>query len=132
MGQRKSRRPSARRKAIIIPSGNRTGRWSVIDYLGSGVILRPVQFDEIWRQIYPHQQSKRLALAVVQQAAEDLRAYHPARLRADQRLYREAHKWVASDERAWPYSFVNLCDALQLSPTALRAQLLDQHQSAAA
>ena len=37
----------------------------------------------------------------------------------------EAYKWVASGDRSWPYSFVNLCEALKLSPEYLRAGMLD-------
>jgi 3-hydroxybutyryl-CoA dehydrogenase len=32
---------------------------------------------------------------------------------------------LTSDDREWPYSFINLCDILRLSPDAVREQLLD-------
>lgn len=38
----------------------------------------------------------------------------------------EAEAWVQADDRAWPYSFVNLCDALGLDRTAVRVALRRQ------
>jgi hypothetical protein len=67
-----------------------------------------------------------LAVAVLWQAAADMQKFRFARRRKQQRLYRKAYEWVASDERSWPYSFVNLCEALRLSPTYLRAELLGE------
>ena len=32
----------------------------------------------------------------------------------------EAERWILSNDRRWPYSFVNVCDALGLDPTAVR------------
>ena len=43
---------------------------------------------------------------------------------ARQRLYWEAYAWVASNDRSWPYSFVNLCELLDMVPDAVRQQLL--------
>jgi hypothetical protein len=38
----------------------------------------------------------------------------------------EAYLWVASEERSWPYSFVNLCEALNLDPELTRDRLLGE------
>jgi hypothetical protein len=38
----------------------------------------------------------------------------------------EAYKWVASDDHSWPYSFVSLCDALDVAPEWLRPRLLNE------
>jgi len=35
----------------------------------------------------------------------------------------EAVRWFASDDRRWPFSFLNLCDALDLDPAVVRARL---------
>jgi len=42
------------------------------------------------------------------------------------------YQWVASDCRQWPFSFVNICEILDLSPQALRAQLLDAQDAGSA
>ena len=33
----------------------------------------------------------------------------------------ETREWIASDDASWPFSFVRICDALDLSVSALRA-----------
>jgi hypothetical protein len=37
---------------------------------------------------------------------------------------REAEVWLFDDDRRWPFSFVNICDAFDLSPPAVRVALL--------
>jgi len=66
-----------------------------------------------------------LAAGVFCQAANDLQKFRYERRHNGQLLYREAHDWVASNDRSWPYSFLNLCDALHLAPQIVRAELLD-------
>lgn len=39
-------------------------------------------------------------------------------------IYADAYSWVASDDLWWPYSFLNVCEALGLSSEFLRAELL--------
>jgi hypothetical protein len=68
-----------------------------------------------------------LGLAVLEQAFADLEKYRFATRRRQQRFYMEAYKWVASDDREWPYSFVNLCEVLGPSPESVREQLLGNH-----
>ncbi|MGH7788610.1 MAG: hypothetical protein ACRERC_17195 [Candidatus Binatia bacterium] len=87
------------------------------------VILHPVQFQEIWSG-EPHRPEKELAAAVIENAASDLRNFRYARKRRRQRLYWQAYQWVASDSREWPYSFINLCEFLRVSPAALRQRML--------
>lgn len=87
------------------------------------VILHPVQFQEIWAG-EPHSPEKELAAAVIENAASDLRNFRYARKRRRQRLYWQAYQWVASDSREWPYSFINLCEFLRVSPEALRERML--------
>ncbi|HYD49287.1 MAG TPA: hypothetical protein VEB21_13105 [Terriglobales bacterium] len=86
-------------------------------------LLHPVQFADIWRGgvCTPERE---LAAAVIETAAADLRKYRHARGRRRQRFYMEARKWVMSDDRDWPFSFINLCDSLKLSVEALREEML--------
>jgi hypothetical protein len=88
------------------------------------VVILPVQFDDLCRRSVGRSSEQQLALAVVRQAVEDLRKHRWARRRRAQRIYRDAYEWVDATDPHWPYSFINLCEALQLSPTALRAELL--------
>ncbi len=85
----------------------------------------PVQFQEMWHGGRPVTPERALVIVVLWQAASDLQKFRFAKSRKQQRLYMEAYKWVASEDRSWPYSFVNLCEALRLSPEYLRAGMLD-------
>jgi len=73
------------------------------------------------REVCPERQ---LAVAVLSQAANDLRKFRYARRGSGYSLYADARKWITSNDRLWPYSFLNLCDALQLAADAIRAELL--------
>jgi len=39
------------------------------------------------------------------------------------RLAREAEAWFFSDDTAWPYAFLNLCEALEINPEYIRRGL---------
>ena len=71
-----------------------------------------------------HHPERGLAAAVLDTAAADLQKYRYARQRDCQSLYWQAYQWTAAVDWAWPFSFVNICESLRLSPEALRAQLL--------
>ena len=65
-----------------------------------------------------------LAAAVLKLAFEDLQKHRGATDTRRRRTFREAYTWVKSNERRWPFSFLNVCDMLDLSPGALRTKLL--------
>lgn len=67
-----------------------------------------------------------LAAAVLKLAFEDLQKHRGATETRRRRTFREAYAWVVSNERRWPFSFLNVCDMLDLSPLALRSKLLMQ------
>lgn len=87
-------------------------------------ILHPAQFRDIWSG-EPSSPERELAAAILEAAAADLRNFRYARRRRRQRLYWQAYQWVASEDREWPFTFVNICEALRLSPSAMRERLLD-------
>jgi hypothetical protein len=96
-----------------------------VDELLKPEVTMPVQFQEMWHGGGPITPERALMVVVLWQAASDLQKFRFAKSRKQQRLYMEAYKWVASDDRGWPYSFVNLCEALKVSPEYLRAGMLD-------
>lgn len=65
-----------------------------------------------------------LAKGVLVQAKQDLGRFRGASDRIGREMYRDAHSWVVSNDFAWPYSFLNVCEALGVSPDVLRAELL--------
>ena len=72
----------------------------------------------------PPTPEKGLAVGVLKQAAYDLRRYRTATKAADRELYLDAHSWVTAYDSSWPYSFMNVCKLLELSPEMVRADLL--------
>src|SRR5947207_8558966 len=67
---------------------------------------------------------KDLAAGVLKQAAQDLRRFHGATSTIKRELYLDACRWVISDDCSWPFSFLNVCQVLNLAPESLRQELL--------
>jgi hypothetical protein len=67
---------------------------------------------------------KDLAAGVLRQAAQDLRRFHGATSAIERELYLDAYRWVISDDCSWPFSFLNVCQLLNLAPESLRQELL--------
>jgi hypothetical protein len=89
----------------------------------------PVQFRDLWVGSSDSPE-RELAAAVIAVAAHDLRTNRYARRGPRQRLYVRAYQWLTSEDREWPFSFVNLCELLKLSPAAVREHLLDLSEPA--
>jgi hypothetical protein len=86
-------------------------------------VVSPAQFHEMWSGTPDRAAEFKLALAVLGQAIEDLERHHGADAPEHQRLYSLARRWVSSNDRHWPYSFVNVCDMLNLSWGRIRTKL---------
>src|SRR5437667_9279842 len=67
---------------------------------------------------------KDLAAGILKQAAQDLRRFHGATSAIERELYLDAYRWVISDDCSWPFSFLNVCQLLDLAPESLRQELL--------
>lgn len=67
---------------------------------------------------------QRLMLAVLEDAARVLEKYVDEHSPQGQELYAEAHDWVLASDHSWPFSFVNVCDALGLEVTYIRRGLI--------
>jgi hypothetical protein len=67
---------------------------------------------------------KELAAGVLKQAAQDLRRFNSATSAVERELYLDAYRWVISDDCSWPFSFLNVCQLLNLAPESLRQELL--------
>src|SRR6266446_675989 len=68
---------------------------------------------------------KELAAGILNQAALDLRLFHGGTSAVEREFYLDAYRWVMSDDCSWPFSFLNVCQLLKLSPGILRQDLLD-------
>jgi hypothetical protein len=87
-------------------------------------IVQPVQFSGMWRGPLQRSGERRLALAVLVQAAEDVRKNRHLRRPSRRRLYQEACEWFRSDDRSVPHAFVSICELLGLPEAELRAAIL--------
>lgn len=73
---------------------------------------------------------RRLAIAVIEDAVEELRRTHPRTARLDGHLggtlaarRRQCIAWFESDDEAWPFAFAALCNHLGLDAEWIRAEL---------
>ena len=67
---------------------------------------------------------RELAAGVLKQAAQDLRRFHGATSKIERALYFDAYRWLTVDECSSPFSFLNLCELLNLAPENVRQELL--------
>jgi hypothetical protein len=67
---------------------------------------------------------RELASGILEQAVQDLRRFQGATSAIERELYRDAYRWVISDDSSWPCSFLNVCQLLKVAPEILRQDLL--------
>jgi len=67
---------------------------------------------------------KDLAAGVLKQAAQDLRRFNSATSAVERELYLDAYSWLISDDSSWPFSFLNVCQLLNLTPDIVRQELV--------
>src|SRR6476659_2861480 len=65
-----------------------------------------------------------LAAGILKQAELDLRRFHGAISAVERDLYLDAHRWVTSDDCPWRFSFLNVCQTLNLAPGTVRQEVL--------
>ncbi len=68
---------------------------------------------------------KGLAAGVLKQAARDLRRFRVATNGVKRELYLDAYTWITANDFSWPYSFVNVCKLLEVSPEVVRTEIFD-------
>ena len=66
---------------------------------------------------------RELAAGILKQAAQDLRRFNGATSAVERELYLDAYSWITSDDCAWPFSFLNVCQLLNLAPDVVRLEL---------
>jgi hypothetical protein len=74
---------------------------------------------------YQFETSRRdLAAGILEQATLDLRRFHGATNGLEREFYLDAYRWVMSDDFSWPFSFLNVCQTLNLAPETVREEVL--------
>jgi hypothetical protein len=66
---------------------------------------------------------RELAAGVLKQAEQDLRRFHDAAGTIERELYLDAYRWVMSDDYSWPFSFLTVCESLNLVAGDVRQDL---------
>jgi hypothetical protein len=66
---------------------------------------------------------KDLAAGILQQATQDLRRFRNLTSEVERELYLDAYHWFRSNDYTWPFSFLNVCQLLDLDPEAVRVEL---------
>jgi hypothetical protein len=67
---------------------------------------------------------RELATGVLKQAAQDLRRFRGAKSKIERELYFDAYRWLTVDECSSPFSFLNVCQLLNLAPDDVRQELI--------
>jgi hypothetical protein len=67
---------------------------------------------------------KDLAAGILKQARLDLRRFHDGTSEIEREFYLDAYRWVISDDCSWPFSFLNVCQVLNLAPETVREEVL--------
>ena len=87
--------------------------------------LLPAQFFATIKQKAQACGERRLMVAILEDAVDCFQKYLWASDNRSRHLWTEAEKWFLSDDDSWPFSFVNICHALDLHPQFLRRGLLE-------
>ena len=69
---------------------------------------------------------RELADGVLKQVQRDLQRFHSAPSAIERKLYLDAYRWVMSDDSTWPFSFLTVCESLNLVPENVRQDLIGQ------
>jgi hypothetical protein len=91
--------------------------------------MLPAQFFAILRRKPLAGPEYLLAAAVLEDAINCFQKHCEARDPKARRLFDDAAEWIGSDDREWPFSYVNICELLDLHPDYVRSGLLSWRAS---
>jgi len=85
--------------------------------------LLPAQFFTALKQRSQACGERRLMAAILEDAIDCFQKYLWAKDNRSRNLRQEAESWFFSDDDSWPFSFINVCESLDLEPDFLRRGL---------
>jgi len=88
-------------------------------------ILAPQRYSDQWLGTSGLQPEKSLMLAVLLDTAECFQKYALLRDEYTNRVFRDTEDWIFQDNHEWPFSFINICEALGIDPQYFRKGLFD-------
>ncbi|MBI3301982.1 MAG: hypothetical protein HYZ72_07895 [Deltaproteobacteria bacterium] len=86
-------------------------------------VIVPSQFFDRIKAERSSQPEKRLMLAVMEDAITTFQKSVYGATRRQRRLLKETEEWIGSADTSWPFSFENICAALDIEADYLRAGL---------
>ena len=72
---------------------------------------------------------KKIRITMLKDAVREFRRYANAISETGMAKYAEVQGWIITNDHAWPYSFVNICQALHIDPEAARGALFRWKES---
>lgn len=81
--------------------------------------------DGLQVQVISLSPEQRLLGAILREAISDAQGLRPDANFYTRKNHEDALAWIKSDATGWVFSFVNVCEALRLSPSAVRKALLN-------
>jgi hypothetical protein len=100
-----------------------THDWRATEFSQDVTVDRRLFLLTVLEQLDYQQGEKRLMLAVLKDAVGSIERYSSGRGVRSLQTYRAALHWVFAQDQAWPFSFENICLALDLDPVRLRSAL---------
>jgi hypothetical protein len=94
--------------------------------LFEGDVVAPDQFLEIFTKGQTLVPEKELMLAILSDAIECILKYCEEPIPFREKLFREAHDWLFEQDDKEPFSFLNVCDNLNLDPGYLRRGVIQK------
>jgi hypothetical protein len=94
--------------------------------LFEGDVVAPDQFLEIFSKGKSLVPEKELMLAILSDAIECILKYCEEPVPMREKLFREAYEWLFDDDEKEPFSFLNLCETLNLNPDYLHRGVLER------
>ncbi len=105
-----------------------TGVLNTIGSLSEPDILASQQY--YGQETSGRQPERSLMFALLLDAVECFQKYALLDDEYATRLFRETKNWILDNDREWPFSFINICEAFEINPQYLRQGLLHWKQKA--
>ena len=86
-------------------------------------VILPAQWSYGRRTDSLQSPEKRLMLAVLEDAVASLARNAAEQTEGERDAVAEVEGWCASEDRSWPFSFTNICEALGFDPSCVRSAL---------
>ena len=109
---------------VSMVNNNTIGEEQMFGTLESDLMV-PSQFFDRIKVEHSAQPEKRLMLAVMEDAISTFQKSVHGLTRRQRRLLRETEEWMSEADNQWPFSFENICAALDIEPSYLRRGLRD-------